>query len=205
MVSKGWSALRDRAARGPGAQFIKLKNKESATIHFLVKSEDDAVFFRQHYNDNKYFICEDDSEDLTGNCRYCNASDKKPSTNYAFNVLDRGDGKVKILALNTSHAQAVLDFIDEYGSLITFDYKIKRSGDGAATRYNFVPMRPIKKWDVIEKKAYEERYNLEEYYDPEKKNPKAAEKPKKKKIQDEIEAAPASVKKTKAKKVPDDE
>lgn len=203
MVSRGWTALRNRAERGPSANYIRLKSKESARIHFLVKSEDDVVFFKQHYIDNKYLLCEDDTEDNTGDCKYCEVSEKRPSENYAFNVIDREDGKNKVLALNASHAQGILEFLDEYGSLTTKDYKISRTGVQNQTRYTFVPTKDIKKWDQVEKKAYEDRFNLEELFDPAIKNPKTVDTgKKKKKFTDETKASPPKAKITKSKAKP---
>jgi len=191
MARKGWSALRERAERGPSAQYLRLKDGEFARIRFLVRSEDDVLFYRQHWIDNKYRLCEDDSDGGDGNCRYCDL-DNRPSENYAFNVIDRKDNKNKIFAISASHATGILEFLDEYGSINDRDYKVVRSGSMALTRYNFVPLK-VAKWDAADIKLYKERYDLEEFYDASKRNPKPEEKAttKKKRVLDETEAVPA--------------
>lgn len=219
MPTKGWSALRNRAERGPSANFIRLKDGESVRVRFLVKGDEDVVFFRQHYIDKKYRICEDETEDGSGRCRYCDESENKPSDVYAFNVLDRKDGKVKILQLATSHAVQILEYMDEYGSITDRDYKITRRGQASATRYTFVGMKEAP-WDAVEKQAYKDKYDLDAQYDPEARNPKQEEKSgKKKRVTDEtkkqepakskksapVEAKSSKVTETKKKKAPADE
>lgn len=202
MAAKGWSALRNRAERGPSANYLRLKDGESARVRFLVKKEEDAVFFRQHYINNKYRLCEDVTEDGSGECQYCD-DDNRPAECYAFNVLDRKDGKVKVLQLAIGHATAILEFYDEYESISDRDYKISRHGNQSQTRYTFVPMK-VAKWDAVEIQAYKDRINLDELYDPEIRNPKK-ETPKKSKVTDEVASSKSSRIKSKARKVEEED
>ena len=194
MVNKGWTALRTRAERGPSANFIRFKDGESGKVRFLVDNEEDVVYYREHYVGKAYKFCQDTTEDETGHCAYCEDGDR-PGEKYAFNVIDRKDGKVKVLQLAISHATQILEYYDEYGSINDRDYKITRHGNESKTRYTFVPMG-VKKMDAQDKALAKEKYDLIEMYTPkEVVEPKKSEK--KKRMTDETEAAPPK----KAKKV----
>lgn len=180
---------------------MRLKDGDTAKVRFLVSSEEDVVFYREHYVNKKYIICFDDTDDQTGQCQYCDDGDR-PGEKYAFNVIDRKDGKVKVLQLAIGHATQILEFYDEYGAINDRDYRISRHGNISQTRYTFVPLKQSP-MDAADKKLAKDKYNLEELYAP-REQPKATKKGKKR-MTDETEKSPPAGKKKKAEPEPEPE
>lgn len=73
------------------------------------------------------------------NCQYC-LSGNKPKNRYAWIVIDRKDGEVKILEQGWQVYEQMLALAKdkEYGDLKTYDLKITKKGEGLDTNYQVV-------------------------------------------------------------------
>lgn len=96
-------------------------------------------------------------------CPICKAG-HAPQARYQVKVIDRTDGKIKVLEGGPTIFNAIKAYAmdPDYGDPTKYDVKIKKDGQGRETRYTVVPApKPIPlKPDEI--KAIEESKSLEE-------------------------------------------
>jgi len=116
---------------GP-SNFMKLKVGENR-----IRIASQTFHFKKHgfKSEGKYSskICQGEG------CPYC-LQGNEPKNRYAWTVIDREDGQVKILEVGWQIYGQLLAYAkdEDYGELTGYDIKIKRTGEGLETEYSVV-------------------------------------------------------------------
>lgn len=85
------------------------------------------------------------------------------SKRYHIHVIDRTDGKLKIMENSKTFFGQLLTLQDNVGKLTSYDLKVIRTGTGKKTQYNIIPMAqtPLTEKD---KELLSDRIDLDEYF-----------------------------------------
>lgn len=161
-VLEGLAGLKSASKGGERKEssFLKLEDGGSVRVRFLQELDktgkyfDDtrgtAKAFFEHTNPanaRQRFVCSRDD----GNCLGCEMAVKNPQWRarpriYLNALLRAADGeaeKVKIISQGLSEkaiGKALVEFADEFGTICDRDYKIRREGEGIATRHSLLPL-----------------------------------------------------------------
>lgn len=96
-------------------------------------------------------------------CPICKAG-KAPQTRYQVQIIDRVDGKVKVLEQGTQVFNAIKAYAmdEEYGDPTKYDINIKKSGSGRDTKYTVMASPNKRPLTDDEQKAVSECKSLSE-------------------------------------------
>lgn len=187
------------AAQGSGALWLKLEDKEVAVVRFLEQGDDifwanmhDVPVEGRKWPDN--VPCMSDEED--GDPSECPGCDKELKRSFKgyINLIWRDapvfkrDEKKKIVKdkdgdpIVTGHKDQIailssgirlfeqLDEVDDnFGGLMSRDFKIKRRGSGLDTKYTINPADPdggAQKMSKADNELADEKYDLNDYTKP---------------------------------------
>ena len=127
-----WNDVKE-PGKGGNVDFLKLK--DGINIMRIVSSPAQISIHWEKGIDgqNKKVICPGSG------CPICKAG-KSPQMRYQIQVIDRADGKIKVLEQGTTVFNAIKAYaIDpEYGDPSKYDIKIKKEGSGRDTKYSVV-------------------------------------------------------------------
>lgn len=138
---KGLGAIKDAVERSSLTPFLKIKGGESKVVRILISPEE-MISVHEHVEQSngqwRTFTCIGAEK----GCPFCKAG-KRASFKTYIPVLDREDGKVKILKAGVKMGAQIIGLIEEYGDITKRDLKLTRTGSGMNnTVYQFFPRDP---------------------------------------------------------------
>lgn len=131
-------------------------------VRFLQELDDGYEFtFHSHWEKGVNALCPDQ---LGKDCPYCNSSDEgmKTITMYGWSVWDSDANAVRILlykATGITPIPQLIEFHDEYGTIMDRDYTIKKVGKGVSGSITVVPGE-ISKFRNTKAKPYSQKQML---------------------------------------------
>ena len=129
--SEGYDKKKLKSGGGNYPDQLLLKDGQEAKIRFR---SDKAFCFNQHYvkSLNRYLTC------LGDKCPMCK-KDIAKSFKGAYPVIDRRDGKMKILAVGIKMLRIIDKYMRKYETLKDRDYELSREGASTSTVYSLIP------------------------------------------------------------------
>lgn len=130
--------------------FIKLENGENR-IRLVSKPENYQVHNQKIEGKFRSVKCEGTD------CKLC-AEGNKPRDRYAWVVLDRSDGQVKVYECGWMVFEQVLNLArdEDYGDPTQYDLKITKTGEGLDTNYTVIAVPKKTALTAEEKEKLEE-------------------------------------------------
>lgn len=151
-----WGSVKE-AGTGASVDFIKLQTGQNQMRIVSKPSLVDVHWEKSVDGSTKKLTC------LGRECPICKAG-KVPMQRYQVKVIDRTDGKVKVLEGGTTIFNQVknLAMDPEYGNPEMYDIKVTKSGSGRETKYSILPAPRKTELSPEESKAVEESKSLAE-------------------------------------------
>lgn len=132
MAEMNWNEIKSGGS-GEGTPFMKLQPGMNQVRIVGLPFEVDIHWEKGTDGSNKRVVC------LGVGCPVCKAG-HTPTKRFQVLVIDRADGKIKILEAGTSIFRQIKDYaLDaEYGNPTMYDMRIKKEGSGRETKYSVV-------------------------------------------------------------------
>lgn len=126
-------------------KFMFFREGQKQRVRFLVDADDGMeVKFHDSFARGINVPCQ---EQFDRECPYCEDSDVRTRSQYAWSVWDYDAKCVKVFMFpvnNCSPIPALLAMYENYGTLVDRDYVISVSGKGPDKTYSVVPMDKVK-------------------------------------------------------------
>ena len=151
-----WNSIKE-PGKGGNVDFLKLKDGINQMRIVSSPAQINIHWEKGIDGQNKKVICPGSG------CPICKAG-HAPQLRYQIQVIDRTDGKVKVLEQGSTVFNAIKAYaVDpEYGDPSKYDIKIKKEGSGRDTKYSVVASPNKSDLNYDEQKAVEECKSLEE-------------------------------------------
>lgn len=155
-----WDSIKE-TGKGSNVDFIKLKDGLNQMRIVSTPAQISIHWEKDIEQQNKKVIC------LGAGCPICKAG-HAPQFRYQIQVIDRLDGKIKILEQGPTVFNAIKAYaVDpEYGDPSKYDIKIKKEGSGRDTKYSVLASPNKSDLTEEELKAVQESKSLEEINKP---------------------------------------
>ena len=155
-----WNSIKE-PGKGGNVDFLKLKDGINQMRIVSTPAQISIHWEKGIDGQNKKVICPGSG------CPICKAG-KAPQLRYQIQVIDRTDGKVKVLEQGSTVFNAIKAYaVDpEYGDPSKYDIKIKKEGSGRDTKYSVVASPNKSELNSDEQKAVQECKSLEEINKP---------------------------------------
>ncbi len=151
-----WGSIKEPGT-GSAIDFLKLKDGLNQ-IRIVGKPSLINIHWEKGIDgQNKKVICPG------AGCPICKAG-KAPQTRYQIQVIDRADGKIKVLEQGPTVFNQIKSYAmyPDYGDPTKYDIKIKKEGSGRDTKYSLLPSPNKNDITADEQKLIAECKSLEE-------------------------------------------
>lgn len=165
----GWEEVRkdNNESGGDGNQIDFITFKEGATEIRIV--DDEPISKWKHWlpQHNRSVICPGRGCPVCNIIKNAKQNNETPKYNsskrFHIHVIDRTDGKLKIMEQSKTFFGMLLALQDNVGKLTNYDVKVIRSGMGKKTQYNVIPMGQVALSEK-DKTLLNSRIDLDEFF-----------------------------------------
>lgn len=173
----GWDEVRRDKDSNNDQQFEKMEFVQFPEGATQVRIVDKEPFSRwKHWipQNNRSYICPGKGCPVCNIIKNAKANGEVPKYSsqkrYHIHVIDRKDGKLKILENSKTFFGQLLTvrdtMIEDLGDLTNYDIKIIRTGKGKQTQWSIIPMGQTPLSDKEKEMIENDKVDFEEYFKP---------------------------------------